>query len=115
MIIMDYVADEYEELYDALPRLSNEERQKIKQKLAEKVSSFHDAGFVHGDIRNTNVMVKKDGEGFYLIDFDWAGEYPDAKYPMHINRETITRPDGATDGEIITKEHDMTMIDGLTG
>lgn len=116
MVVMEYVADDYEELYDALPRLSYKERQKIQQELVKKVCSFHDAGFVHGDIRNTNVMVRKDGgEGMYLLDFDWAGRYPDAKYPMHINRETVVRPDGAVDGGFITQEHDMFMIARLAG
>lgn len=114
MVVMDYVADEYEDLYDALPRLGDEERQQIKDKLVPKVHSFHAAGFVHGDIRNTNVMVKKDrGEGMYLVDFDWAGEYPDAKYPMNINESTVRRPDGATSGEVITPEHDMFMVNRL--
>lgn len=116
MVVMDYVAEEYEELYDALPRLSIEERRDITQELARNVRSFHKAGFVHGDIRNTNVMVKKSGgKGVYLVDFDWAGKHPNAKYPMHINRETVIRPDGAADGEVITQEHDMFMIERLAG
>jgi tRNA A-37 threonylcarbamoyl transferase component Bud32 len=37
--------------------------------------ALHQAGYVQGDIRDANIMVRKDGSlGFMLIDFDWAGE-----------------------------------------
>jgi hypothetical protein len=49
-----------------------------------------------------------------LLDFDWAGRYDQARYPAHVNHEGISRPEGAKDGEIITKDHDMEMVGYLS-
>jgi hypothetical protein len=70
---------------------------------------------VHGDIRDTNVMVRKDGEmGFMLVDFDWAGEIGVVRYPMNVNRaENLWRPDGASDGNVITAHHDIQMLEKM--
>jgi len=41
---------------------------------------LHADGFVHGDMRETNIMIKKDGVDnkdlgdIILIDFDWPGK-----------------------------------------
>jgi len=46
----------------------------------EALALFHKDGYVHGDLRETNIMVKRDrvdSEGLgdiILIDFDWAGK-----------------------------------------
>ena len=65
---------------------------------------------MHGDIQNTNVMVRKDGSrGIMLIDFDWAGEIGMVRYPANVNRIDVRQPDGAEDGELIRAEHDMDM------
>lgn len=39
--------------------------------LRNAVSILHDENWVHGDIRDANVLVKEDK--VYLIDFEWAG------------------------------------------
>jgi RIO-like serine/threonine protein kinase len=47
--------------------------------IIRKLTSLHQENYVHGDIRNTNIMMKKDGnQGFKLVDFDW--------YPMNVYR-----------------------------
>jgi hypothetical protein len=67
---------------------------------------------VHGDVRATNILAKKNGApGIMLIDLDWAGVIGNVRYPMNVNRDGIDRPDGAYDGELITAEHDMNMVD----
>lgn len=114
MVVMDYVSDDYEELDDARLNLSNSTHQSLVSEIREQVKSLHAAGFVHGDIRSTNVIVKKNGRGeLLLIDFDWAGESNKVKYPMNINRNGILQPEGARDGALITPEHDMYMVDKL--
>jgi serine/threonine protein kinase len=78
MVIMDYIDNTYEELEDSHTKGS------FVTEIREKVASLHQAGFVHGDIRTTNIMVKKSGEeGILLIDFDWAGVIGDVRYPMN--------------------------------
>jgi Lipopolysaccharide kinase (Kdo/WaaP) family len=107
MVVMDALDKDYEQL-DQLVHPS------ALDGITAKITSLHQAGYVHGDIRNTNVMVRKDGEiGFMLVDFDWAGEIGVIRYPMHVNREDITRPDGAHDGELITADHDVQMLETM--
>ena len=106
MVIMDYVGDTCQELDDSPVKAP------FLTEVREKVVSLHQAGYVHGDIRTTNIMVKKNGgPGIFLIDFDWAGVIGEARYPMNVNREGITRPDGVCDGELIIADHDMKMVD----
>ena len=108
------ISDEYEELDDVWPTATNEARKKFVIEVQEKVKSLHDAGFVHGDIRTTNIMVKKNREaGIHLIDFDWAGRIGTTTYPMNVKRIDINRPIGAIDGSIITAEHDEFMAINL--
>ncbi|KAL5495933.1 hypothetical protein ACEPAI_1397 [Sanghuangporus weigelae] len=49
----------------------------------------------------------------HLIDFDWAGTYQKVRYPERVNTKTVRRPDGVSRGELITKDHDMAMVDLL--
>jgi serine/threonine protein kinase len=106
---MDAIDEDYEELSqrpDALP---------IADEIKAKIISLHQAGFVHGDIRDTNIMVRKDGKaGFMLVDFDWAGEIGVVRYPMNVNRgPDLWRPEGALDGELITADDDMQMLENM--
>jgi len=50
-----------------------------KEELQELVHSFHDAGFVHGDLRQPNMLC--DGDKLKLIDYDWGGAVGEARYP----------------------------------
>ena len=50
-------------------RLTNE----LHELVLKKTTLLHQAGYVHGDLCNTNLMVRKDGQpGFMLVDFDWG-------------------------------------------
>jgi serine/threonine protein kinase len=84
----------------------------LYEPLKEKVVALHQRGYVHGDLRDTNLMVRKNGKpGLVLIDFDWAGEIGKVRYPMNVNRgPDLKRPDGVYDGELITAEHDIDML-----
>jgi len=106
MVIMDIIGNDYErfDISYRSPALQNV--------IKEKLIALHQASYVHGDVRDVNVMVKRDGSPeFMLVDFDWAGEIGKARYPMNINRVGISRPDGVHDGEVITADHDMKMVD----
>ncbi|KAG1731694.1 hypothetical protein EDB19DRAFT_2007418 [Suillus lakei] len=83
--------------------------------LAERLESLHQQGYVHGDIRDTNIMVKRTCDpGFKLIDFDWSGEIGRVRYPMNVYRgDRLWRPDGAKDGELIMAEHDIEMLHAM--
>lgn len=62
---MDMIAGDYRCLYGFPATYSHFDD------IATKLSSLHQASYVHGDISDTNIMVKKDGSlGFKLLDFD---------------------------------------------
>lgn len=54
LVVMDFIDDKYHDLRKSLNIAS------FETEVQEKVASLHQAGFVHGDIRGVNIMVKKD-------------------------------------------------------
>lgn len=109
MVIMDALDEEYKPL-DTLALPAMDRREEIRTRLTE----LHQAHFVHGDIRDVNIMVRKDGKrGFMLVDFDWSGAIGEARYPMHVNKMTLWRPDDVEDGKPIKSEHDMEMLEHI--
>jgi len=83
MVVMDDVSEEYISLFDLirdnLDLLSEEHlgaRNSLSDKIRQCLWQLHQAGFVHGDIRDTNIMVKprkwgglNDGS-FLVVDYD---------------------------------------------
>lgn len=45
------------------------------------IQKLHRGGYVHGDIRDTNILVNSESR-IYIIDFDWAGRMGVTKYPL---------------------------------
>ena len=88
----------------------------LRRRVEEVVNAFHEQNFVHGDLRDTNLFVQKNGEGkFMLIDFDWSGTAGEVRYPINVNCDDIRRPSGVNDGQVITKEHDLNMLEIMFG
>jgi hypothetical protein len=75
------------------------------------MGQFHQAGFVHGDLRHPNILVSKDGPK--ILDFDWAGRIGEPIYPRVLNRRDIRWPTGAVVRALITIEHDIFMLEQL--
>ncbi|KAM6501181.1 hypothetical protein JOM56_004195 [Amanita muscaria] len=110
MVVMEHINENYMQFHD----LESHHRSSVLEYLKQFLTFLHANGFVHGDIRDTNIMVPRSGEPhFFLIDFDWAGRIGEVRYPMNVNRKGIWRPDGARDGELITAEHDDEMLQHL--
>ena len=95
------------------------EQRTVCDRVNEHVLTLHGKGFVHGDIRPQNVLVKRPGAGngdtlsVHLIDFDWAGEINKATYPYLVNPDLghgFKRPSGVKGGGVITTEHDLAMV-----
>ncbi|KAI6030249.1 hypothetical protein EDC04DRAFT_3115486 [Pisolithus marmoratus] len=108
MVVMDMLPGEFETIYDCRERLPSS----VLANISEKLGLFHDAGFVHCDIRDVNIMVpKSDRTQFTIIDFDWAGRAGEVRYPPFVNRTNIVRPPGACDGEVILADHDIYMLE----
>jgi len=71
-------------IFHCLPKSAFEE-------IRKQLIRLHGDGFVHGDVRDANFMVRK-GAGmvvqFMIIDFDWAGKIKVVCYPPYVNRKT---------------------------
>ena len=128
MVVMDDVSEEYVSLFNLLqdnPILSSKEHLGSCKLLLEEVGQclwqFHRAGFVHGDIRDTNLMVKsliRNGFididlSFLVVDYDSCGKMKQVRYPLDLNTKSVWRPEGATGGAIIEAEHDLLMLDHI--
>jgi len=123
MVIMDDVSDEYVSLFNLIrdnPSLLSEEhlgaRRSLSDKIRQSLRQLHQAGFVHGDIRDTNVMAKWDGFNdwsFLVVDYDSCGKIKQVRYPLNLNTTSVQRPEGATGGAIIEAEHDLEMLDHI--
>ncbi|KAJ3499972.1 hypothetical protein NLJ89_g9993 [Agrocybe chaxingu] len=125
MVVMDDVSEEYISLFNLIrdnPDFLSEEHLGARNCLSEKVGQclrqFHQAGFVHGDIRDTNIMVKtlkrggNDGS-FLVVDYDSSGRIKQARYPLNLNTTSVQRPEGATGGAVVEVEHDLEMLDHI--
>ena len=86
---------------------------RLKPIVFDLVRSFHAQNLVHGDLRDTNVLIREDGEQLKvkLVDFDWGGVEGEVRYPSAMNRIEVWRPREVTDGAPITKEHDIQMVE----
>ncbi|KAF8675626.1 hypothetical protein AX14_005068, partial [Amanita brunnescens Koide BX004] len=84
--------------------------------IKQKVELLHQKGFVHGDLRDANVMVPRDrvDHTFLLLDFDWSGRLGQTRYPMNvIHGHGLWRPKDAVDGQLIKAEHDIMMLTAM--
>jgi thiamine kinase-like enzyme len=113
-VIMD--RSRYNVLYGL--NLTKDEQEKVRRKVEEIIDVLHRARFVHGDVRDTNILIDlesldSDDVKIHFVDFDWAGRIGEAVYPDGINGITVKRPEGAEGGKLITKEHDKTMVSYL--
>lgn len=111
MVIMEDLREPWVELL----RIQPEEREPFERPIKEAVDSLHANGYVHGDIRASNILVCPSdlSKGIRFIDFDEAGKAGEAIYPRNLNVKDIKRPKGAVGGQKILKEHDLWMTDEL--
>lgn len=90
--------------------LTKDNKEEVKASVEKAMKELHDIGFVHGDLRDVNVLVQD--HGAMIVDFDWADRVEEAKYPILLN-EKVDWPEDATAGGPITKEHDEDMLKKL--
>ncbi|KAG5649281.1 hypothetical protein H0H81_004858 [Sphagnurus paluster] len=77
--------------------------------LRDLVESFHAAGFVHGDLRDANIIC--DGEQAFLIDFDWAGKAREVSYPVDLeNLNPDLLKDRTSTKATITVDDDIRVL-----
>jgi RIO-like serine/threonine protein kinase len=84
----------------------------LEEKISLALTKLHQHHMVHGDVRDTNIMVKDDE--IMLIDFDWAGVLGQVKYPRMVNKaKELGRPADVEDGELIVAAHDLVTLRNL--
>jgi hypothetical protein len=110
MVVMDMIGEDYCRLMDFAAPYSHYDI------IIVKLTSIHQENYVHGDVRNTNIMVKRDGtQGFKLVYFDWSGRIGEVQYPMNVYRgQRLWRPHGAEDGKLIKADHDIDMLNTMS-
>jgi len=74
MVVMELVDKEvYAEYSESHSDLRFPGATEVRTVVEEAVNTLHFGGFVHGDIRDTNLLVRIDGKlGVVLVDFDWG-------------------------------------------
>ena len=116
MVVMDDIGKDYIDLHsfvDDHPEiLSSSAYTDLKKNIQQFLEDLHQNGWVHGDLRSTNVMVRRSGldGSFLLVDFDWSGKNQEVVYPSFMNRTDMRRPVGVDDGEPILAFHDVEML-----
>ena len=110
MVVMDRVVDAkplYHELEHSLPSNFFEE-------IEEAISILHKENYVHGDVRETNIIVVEMNGVKHpqLIDYDTVGKDSEDKYGFSINVDLCG---SELDNEVrrggrMRKEHDLTAL-----
>lgn len=83
-----------------------------REQVKSAINLLHAEGLVFGDLRPPNVLFSQ-GK-IFLIDFDWAGKFGEVRYPRGLS-EKVTwagKPE-ELERQLITFEHDITMLDHL--
>jgi hypothetical protein len=85
-------------------------------------------GFVHGDVRPPNVLLKLpldlpavaelaelnvESLPIVFVDFDWAGTEGEVRFPPLLNPR-VPWPEGVEGGGFIRKEHDLKLLHATT-
>lgn len=85
----------------------------LQASIKAAVLTLHDLGFVHGDLRSPNILVRRssaiEGSIILLLDFDWPGVEGETFYPRRINKD-IAWAEGVEVTRPITKAQDMYML-----
>lgn len=63
--------------------LKKEEKEQVRKRLQETLYLSHCNRLVFGDLRPPNVVITTAIKDVKIIDFDWAGEEGQVKYPCH--------------------------------
>lgn len=111
MVVMEYLDPH---TYRVLGSEDGSNR-RLKAEIQRVVKELHSGGFVHGDIRNVNMVMshrrtEEEAQKVFLLDFDWAGPEGHTIYPPNLNLQSVKRHEGAKGGALIMQEHDWAMV-----
>ena len=114
--VMEYLDPSVWQTLYQLSKSKNKPRKptvsQLRGALQEIITALDEKSYVHGDLRSNNIMIRTDvmdkSVDLRVIDFDWAGEAGQVRYPAEWNRE-IWWPGEA--GGPIDQDHDSKMVD----
>jgi serine/threonine protein kinase len=109
MVVMEYA--DGNTFAVAKQNMSQGSVETVQLAVREALKVLHDHSLVFGDLRPPNVMIASDGK-VKLIDFNWAGEEDQVKYPSIISPH-IAWPRGVGALAVIRREHDLDMLRNL--
>ncbi|KAF5356509.1 hypothetical protein D9757_014229 [Collybiopsis confluens] len=98
------------------PCLKSNVNRYCKLVIRSSIHIFHELGFVHGDLRASNVLVRKHGHQWEcrLIDFNWAGLAGQVRYPYGVyHTNNMYRPLKYMDKLPITVQHNRWTLDNM--
>ncbi|KAI9511687.1 protein kinase subdomain-containing protein PKL/ccin9 [Russula earlei] len=87
---------------------SSQDLEGLCDELWKLMEDFHDRGFVHGDLREPNILY--DGERMILLDFDWGGKVGDAMYPTGLLTNELTDGRAEDADSTISKDDDRRVL-----
>lgn len=108
MVVMELLEDGFKSCNEF-----NDLKLSFREAITSSVQKLHSLGFVHGDLRDTNVFIRNHQDLWecQIIDYDWAGREGEVVYPHGVyNNNLVWRPDAYMDGRDITMEHDISTI-----
>jgi serine/threonine protein kinase len=108
-VIMEYVKGLT--LAKAKRELDENTAGRVREEVGRALYLLHTKGLVFGDLRPPNVMITETKE-VKLIDFDWAGEHGQVKYPYMIS-PSVDWPAGVKPLDVIEVAHDKDMLNRL--
>jgi serine/threonine protein kinase len=111
MVVMDYIDGDTLASAKKEKNLDEKTMQIVRSEVQHAIDILHLNGLVFGDLRSPNVMISKTNE-VKLIDFNWAGEEGQARYPSLISSD-IKWAAGVEALGVIEKDHDMEMLNRL--
>ncbi|RIB05470.1 hypothetical protein C2G38_2219556 [Gigaspora rosea] len=115
LVYMEYL-DNHSTLNRVALNLNDQDRNSLRVKIEMIVEHLHNLGHVHGDLREGNILIRQFENNDFdvkLIDFEWSGKVGSAHYSHFMNHVDIKWPDGAEDGKLVTKTHDLTMLNQM--
>ena len=111
MVVMEYI--DGVTLAQVKEEMNAQTTEKVRLELRHALNLLHDHGLVFGDLRPPKVMITK-AQRVKLIDFNWAGEKGQAKYP-YLMSPAINWPEGITPLAVIETDHAFDMLSKLLG
>ena len=87
----------------------------VPTKVEEAVGLLHNKGIVFGDLRSNNILYTP-SDRVIIVDFDWAGNDGESRYPVTLNPgedNKKTWAEGVVPYGIMRKEHDLWQLDQL--